>query len=201
MDKKKKETWGYAGAVVVILIISCVLGFSGIDLGAEVTGFFKNIWSGTVDAVNQSNEVEKLADGAHVDIISTDVVFVREIYEIFGEDVDKDRAVEILKEVKTLAYHGKEQGVSAGNKEIDAFSKDLKEQMKEADESQYYRVVRRYGEEKDYWKILKDAIAEYIIADKVKETRRQELENKADADVEAELQQYIDELVGYEKFQ
>lgn len=201
MEKKKKEQWGYVGAVVVILIISLACGFSGIDLGEEFTKFFKGIWTGTQEAVDQSFRVEKLADGAHVDIMSTDVVYVREIYEVLGETVDEEQAVAILEEVKTLAYHGKDIGIAASSKEKDAFVDDLKEQMKDADESQYNRMVRRYGDEKDYWTVLDDAIEEYVIAEKVKSEKRKELEDKIDVEVEKELQEYIDKLVGYEKFQ
>lgn len=196
--KKKKDKWMFAGAVVVILAVSILT--SNVNLMDEVTGLVKGIWTGTQDVLDKSAEVETLASGTHVEILGTDAAYVREIYEVLGEIIDEDQAVEMLKEMKALAYYGKEQGVAASSKEKKALKEDLKTKMKESDESQYNRVVRRYGKEKDYWKILDDTLGEYIIAEKMKENKREELENKVDVDVEKELQEYIDELVGYEKF-
>lgn len=195
----KKDKWLLPAGFVVILAIS--IATSRVNIMDEITGLVKKVWNGTQEIAGNYAEVETLATGSHVKIKSTDVVYVREIYEILGEDIDQEQAVEILKEIKTLAYHGTSRGVSASSKEKDAFIEELKTMLTEADEAQYERVVRRYGDEKDYWTVLDDAIGEYVIAQKVREDKRQELENKKNVDVEKELQEYIDEIVGYESFQ
>lgn len=196
---KNKEKIVYAAAVVVILVIS--IASSKVNFLDTITGAVKGIWNKSQEVVENTSRVETVSKGSHVEISSLQVVCVREIYEILGEEIDKEQAVAILQEIKTLTYHGKEMGISAGKKEKEAFIEDLKKQLKKADEAQYERVVRRYGDEEDYWTILDSEIEDYLIAEKLKEDKRTKLDNKVDADVEKELQEYIDELVGYEKFE
>lgn len=197
-QSKNKDKLFYGIAVLVILAIS--IASSKVNFLDEITGAVKGIWNKSQEVVDNTAKVETVSKGSHVEISSLQVVYVREIYEILGEEIDKEQAIAILQEVKTLTYHGKDIGISASKKEMEAFIDELKEQLKEVDEAQYERVVRRYGDEKDYWKVLEAEIEDYIIAEKLKEDKREELENKVDADVEKELQEYIDELVGYENF-
>lgn len=195
---KNKDGLFYGIAIILILVIS--IATSNVNVANEITGFFRTIWDKSQEVVGSADQVETISKGKHVEITNWQVVYAREIYEVFGEEVDKEQAIAILQEIKTLAYQGKEKGVSVSKKEIQAFQEELTQQLKEADESQYGRVVRRYGDEEDYWAILKAEIEDYLIAEKVKAEKKEELENKVDVDVEAELQEYIDELVGYENF-
>ncbi len=195
---KNKDALFYGIAIIVILVIS--ITSSKVNFMDEINGFVKGVWNKSQEVVENTAKVETVSHGAHVEITSLEVVYVREIYEVFGKNVEEEQAIAILQEVKTLAYNGREIGISASKKEIEAFISDLKEQMKEADESQYGRLVRRYGDEKDYWTVLENEIEDYIIAEKVKADKKEELENKVDADVERELQEYIEEMVEYEKF-
>lgn len=196
--RAKKDKLMFAGAVVVIIIISVLT--SNVNLPQELNAFVKKIWNDGQDAVTESSEVETLAKGGHVEIDSTQVVHLREIYEVLGDEKDEYQAIEMIKEIKTLAYHAGKQGIAASSKEIEECRTTLEEKMKDADEAAYNRVVKRYGDEDDYWTVLEDEISEYVIAEKLKEEKREELSKKKDTDVEAGLQEYIDEIVGYENF-
>lgn len=197
MDSKKKEGLFFGGAIIVILAISILT--SNVNMMDEISGFVKGIWNKAQEAVKESGEVKTLSKGAHVEIKSTQVIHLREIYEAMGEEMDESQAIAILQEVKTLAYYGNKQGVLVTDKELEAYINEIKEKLKE-DESGYRRLVNRYGDEDEYWTILKNEVKEYIVFEKMKEEKREELNNKRDVDVETELQAYIDEMVGYENF-
>lgn len=196
--KKTKDKLMFAAAVVVIAVISVLT--SKVNLPQELNAFVRKIWNDSQDAVEESSENETLAKGGHVEIDSMQVVHLREIYEVLGEEKDENQAVEILEEIKTLAYHGSKKGIAASGQEIKECKNTLKKKMKDADEAAYNRVVKRYGDEDDYWTVLEDELKEYVIANKLKEEKREELSEKKDTDVEEKLQEYIDEIVGYENF-
>ena len=197
-NKTRKDKLMFAGAVVIILIIS--IATSNINMSDELSSFIKKIWSNGQDAVAESSNVKTLSKGGHVEIVNTQVIHLREIYEVLGNEINEDQAVEILKEVKTLAYYGEKQGISASKKEINDCIADIKKQMKEADESAYRRVVKRYGEEDDYWTTLRDEVEEYVISEKMKDEKEEEFAKKKNVDSAQKLQDYIDEIVGYENF-
>lgn len=196
--KTVKDKIMFAAAVVVIAVISILT--SGVNLTEELGNFVKKVWNDGQDAVAESSEVKTLVKGGHVEILNTQVIHLREIYEVLGQEMDESQAVELLKETKTLAYHGNKQGIAASSKEVEACRNELKDKLKKADESAYNRIVKRYGDEDDYWNILEDELKEYVIAGKLKDEKREEFSRKKDADVETELQDYIDEIVGYENF-
>lgn len=197
-QNKKLEKLIYAIAIVVILAIS--IASYKVNFMETISGAVSGIWNKSQEVVGETASVETASKGSHVKITGLQVAYVREVGEILGEDIDKEQAVAILQEIKTLAYKGREIGVSASKKEVDNFVNEWKEKLKEADASGYERVVRHYGEEEDYWTIVKSEIEEYIISQKVLEDKKEKLENKVDADVERELQEYIDEQVSYENF-
>lgn len=196
--KAKKDKLMFAGAIAAILLISILT--SQVNLVEELNGVIRTIWNNGQEAVAESEEVKTLSKGGHVEIVNTQVIHLREIYEAMGKDISESQAVAILQENKTLAYHGSKQGISASGKEIDDCIKDIKKQMKDADESSYNRIVKRYGDEDEYWAILRSEVEEYVIAEKMKEDKTEELSKKRDADIDKELQEYIDEIVGYENF-
>ncbi len=195
--KSKKEKLFFGLALVVILVISILT--ANVNLLDEVTGFVKKIWDDSQEAVAESERVKIVSKGAHISIQNTQVIHLREIYEIMGEEIDEKQAIAILQEVKALAYHGKEYGKAAGGKEIKEFVSDLKKKLKKADEAQYRRVYKRYGDEDDYWTILEDEIEEYIISEKMRAEKMEEFQKKENP--QKELEQYIEEIVGYESFQ
>lgn len=197
--KSKKEKIFFSLGLVVILIISILT--ANVNMLDEVTGFVKKIWNDSQEAVAQSDKVKTLSKGAHITIKNTQVIHLREIYEIMGEDIDEKQAVAILQEVKTLAYHAKSIGIAASGKEIKTCINDLKKKLKNANEVQYRAVYRRYGDEDDYWTVLEDEMEEYVISEKMKADKLEEFEKKKKEDPQKELEKYIDEIVGYESFQ
>lgn len=197
--KQRHDTIFFGVAVIVILAVSILL--SDYNLVEEMNGFFRDIWNNGQEAVAEAERVETVSQGAHVEIQNTQVIHLREIYEILGEDVDESQAIAILQEVKTLAYYGKDIGVAALGSEVDECIADIKKQLKEADEIQYKKVVKRYGDkEEEYWAVLEEEVEEYVISEKMKDEKREELSKKKNVDVEKELQKYMDEIVSYENF-
>lgn len=202
-DKTKKEGKKdkilFGAALLVILAVS--IWTANINMQEKVSTFFKTIWNNGQEAVKEAQNVKTLSKGAHAEIKNTQTAHLVEIYQVLGKEMDEQQAVAVLQEVKTLAYHGKRQGVSASSKEIDSCISTIKQKLKDADQSQYNRMVKRYGDEDDYWTILEEEVREYVVSEKVKEEKRAELKKKKDVDVEKELQEYLDEIVGYENFQ
>lgn len=195
----KHDTLFFGCAVVVILAISILL--SEYNLVEEMNGFFRDIWNNGQEAVAEAERVKTVSEGAHIEIENTQVIHLREIYEILGKDIDETQAIAILQEVKTLSYYGQDIGVAALGSEVDACIEDIKKKLKEADETRYNKVVKRYGDDEDeYWTVLEAEVEEYVISEKMKEEKREEFSKKKGADVEKELQEYIDKIVGYENF-
>lgn len=198
MKKEKKDKLVMAVGIVVILLIS--IATSKVNLMDEISGFFMRIWNNGQEAVEEAARVETVSKGSHVEIKNTQVAQVQEYYDVMGESTDKGKALKTLQEIKTLAYHAKKQGIAATGKEVDTCIDKLKKKMKDTDRSRYNSLMKRYDSEKEYWKTMEDAVEEYVIAEKLKDEKRTELKRKKDADVEKELQEYIDEIVGYENF-
>lgn len=196
--KRKKDKLMFGGAVIVLLGISILT--SKVNLLDELNQAVRKIWSVGQEAVAESEEVETLSKGGHVEIVTTQVVYLREIYEVLGEEIDESQAISILQEIKTLAYYGRKQGISASSSEIEECKKELRKKMEAADSSAYKKVAKRYGGEKDYWVTLKDELEEYVISEKLKEEKREEFSKKRDADVEKDLEDYINKMIGYENF-
>lgn len=197
--KSKKEKIFFSLALVAILVISILT--ANVNMLDEITGFVKKIWNDSQEAVAESEQVKTVSKGAHITIQNTQVIHLREIYEVMGEEIDEEQAIAILQEVKVLAYHGKRIGMAASSKEIKSCISDLKKKLKNADEAQYRKVYKRYGDEDDYWNILESEIEEYVISEKMRAEKREEFKQKKKEDPQKELQEYIDEIVGYESFQ